>query len=585
MPKTSFFRRIKHWANRSLQRKLIFYTIGFWVFSISVLSLTFLRIGQAELINETRQRNVQLASIISRDVNAQVSSIHSDIRVFARRLEESGPDATTLAADLITLRLSAPQRYRSVYYFDSSGNLLVYCTDPLQNLVSMDPSVIVDRPPVPVEEDIAAAYRMADSAGIYFSDVHFTPLDHTPVIYASITLNFTTGEKSVVVIEIDLRDIWRRIDLSTIGNSGFTYAVSGEGIITHRDVSYIGKPVPEEIRPVLAGYEGFVEYVEPSGNRSVFAAYSPVGGPTGWGIIVEQDRAEAQAPIYRMIAFVVGTWIALALIGTVSILLMIRNLTRPITQLTETTQRIAHTGNLVKTGLRQRPDEIGRLAEAFDRMIDRLQTTEGRLATAAADERNRLARDLHDAVSQTLFSASLIAEVLPRIWERNPEEGRKRLEEVRQLTRGALAEMRTLLLELRPAALAEAELGDLLRQLGESITGRSRVPVVVTTDGQCQMPTEVKIALYRTAQESLNNVAKHAQAKQAKVELVCLSDEVTLKISDNGKGFDMTGLSPDSLGLGIMRERAKGIGATLTIDSKKGEGTQVTVVWKNTNGE
>jgi signal transduction histidine kinase len=95
---------------------------------------------------------------------------------------------------------------------------------------------------------------------------------------------------------------------------------------------------------------------------------------------------------------------------------------------------------------------------------------------AVATERNRLARDLHDAVSQTLFSASLIAKVLPRLWERKPEEGRRRLEEVRRLTRGALAEMRTLLLELRPKALVEADLGDLLRQLTEAFIGRARIP-------------------------------------------------------------------------------------------------------------
>jgi len=140
---------------------------------------------------------------------------------------------------------------------------------------------------------------------------------------------------------------------------------------------------------------------------------------------------------------------------------------------------------------------------------------------AVAAERSRLARDLHDAVTQTLFSASLISEVLPRIWERDPEEGRRRLDELRELTRGALAEMRTLLLELRPSALVDAALNDLLRQLAESITGRARVPVAVELEGKCTLSPEVKIALYRIAQEALNNVAKHAGASQATVHLRC----------------------------------------------------------------
>lgn len=203
---------------------------------------------------------------------------------------------------------------------------------------------------------------------------------------------------------------------------------------------------------------------------------------------------------------------------------------------------------------------------------------------AVVEERGRLARDLHDAVTQTLFSASLIAEVLPRIWERNPDEGRYRLEELRELTRGALAEMRTLLLELRPAALADAELGDLLRQLAESITGRARVPVTLEVEGECDLPAEVKVALYRVAQEALNNVAKHAGASQVTVGLHCQPEWVEICISDDGCGFDSGSVPPESLGLGIMRERAEAIGATLTVESEIGRGTEVRVVWTEDEG-
>jgi len=212
---------------------------------------------------------------------------------------------------------------------------------------------------------------------------------------------------------------------------------------------------------------------------------------------------------------------------------------------------------------------------------------------AVAAERSRLARDLHDAVTQTLFSASLIAEVLPRLWERNPDEGRRRLDEVRELTRGALAEMRTLLLELRPAALVDADLGDLLRQLGEATTGRARVPVAVEVEGECSLPPNVKVALYRIAQEALNNVAKHAAASQATVSLRCppfppdfggeQRGGVELCISDDGRGFDPTSIPPDHLGVGIMRERAEAIGAVLRIDSEANRGTRVVVVWSDTH--
>jgi PAS domain S-box-containing protein len=233
-------------------------------------------------------------------------------------------------------------------------------------------------------------------------------------------------------------------------------------------------------------------------------------------------------------------------------------------------------------------DETGRLSKILCIGINRTEQkrTEEKLAQqtkeqVAAAERNRLARDLHDAVSQTLFSASLIAEVLPRIWERNPEEGRRQLEEVRQLTRGALAEMRTLLLELRPSSLIEAELPYLLHQLGESINGRAHLPVIVSIEGQFSFPPEVKVALYRIAQEALNNVSKHAGARQANVNLFCESDKITLKITDDGRGFDVTGIPSDSLGLGIMRERAGDILASLSVQSRTGQGTEVMVVWQN----
>jgi signal transduction histidine kinase len=204
---------------------------------------------------------------------------------------------------------------------------------------------------------------------------------------------------------------------------------------------------------------------------------------------------------------------------------------------------------------------------------------------AATAERARLARDLHDAVSQTLFSASLIADVLPRLWERNKEEGLKRLEEVRQLTRGALAEMRTLLFELRPTALADAQLPDLLKHLSESVTGRTRIPVSLEVAGTCNLTTNVKISLYRIAQEALNNVGKHSGATRAQVKLHCQPDAVSLYIEDNGHGFDTGKIPVESLGLGIMQERAKNINAKMDIESKINQGTKVSVFWQNESEE
>jgi two-component system nitrate/nitrite sensor histidine kinase NarX len=207
---------------------------------------------------------------------------------------------------------------------------------------------------------------------------------------------------------------------------------------------------------------------------------------------------------------------------------------------------------------------------------------------ATLRERQRLAHDLHDAVSQSLFSASLSAEVLPRLWERHPEEGRLCLTELHRLTRSALAEMRTLLLELRPAALVETALGDLLNQLAEAIASRAMLSVTMVIEAHDPLPPEVQLALYRIAQEALNNVAKHAGASRVEVKLRPVPSLVVggepkssleLGIGDDGCGFNFDRVSPICLGLSIMRERAETIGATLKIESQLGQGTQVIVIW------
>jgi len=219
------------------------------------------------------------------------------------------------------------------------------------------------------------------------------------------------------------------------------------------------------------------------------------------------------------------------------------------------------------------------LADQVAIAIENIRLYEQAQELAAMEERQRLARDLHDAVAQTLFSANMIANVLPRLWERNPAEGKQSLEELRKLTQGALAEMRMLLLELRPAALTEIGLSDLVRQLSEAVTSRARVPITLKAEGECTLPPDVQVALYRIAQEALNNIVRHARASEATVSLRCQPERVELLVCDNGCGFNLEGTSPTHHGLSIMSDRAKAIGALLKIESQVGCGTRVAVVW------
>jgi PAS domain S-box-containing protein len=225
---------------------------------------------------------------------------------------------------------------------------------------------------------------------------------------------------------------------------------------------------------------------------------------------------------------------------------------------------------------RQLEQRIAERTEELNLANERLREKAAQDAVVA--ERTRLARDLHDAVTQTLFSTTLIADVLPEIWEMNPNEGKRRLEELRLLTRGALAEMRTLLVELRPNALVEVPLPTLLRQLTEALSGRARINIQLSAEGERKLPADVQVSLYRIAQEALNNVFKHAKASEAVVTLR-MADSVRLTIADNGAGFDPSTVTADHLGVKIMRERAEAIGAKLSIYSEPGEGTQISVVW------
>lgn len=198
---------------------------------------------------------------------------------------------------------------------------------------------------------------------------------------------------------------------------------------------------------------------------------------------------------------------------------------------------------------------------------------------AANEERTRLARELHDSVTQTLYSASLLAEALPVVWRRDLAAGAQSLTELRHLVRGALAEMRTLLFELRPFALLAADLPTLLHQLGHVLTSQTNTPVVVTIEGQAPIPADVKIALYRIAQEAFNNIAKHAGATQVAVRFHAAAHRLFLAVRDDGSGFDPAAIPDDHMGVRIMAERAAEIGARLQIDSAPWRGTEVSVSW------
>lgn len=237
------------------------------------------------------------------------------------------------------------------------------------------------------------------------------------------------------------------------------------------------------------------------------------------------------------------------------------------------------------------PDEVA-LAMAYSDQIAlaianaELQDHIERSAREA--ERNQLARDLHDTVTQEIFSASVLADSIPLVWNVDRGAAEARLQQVGRLTHSALAALRALLVELRPAMLEQKPLADLLRQLGEVMTMRIGTAIELTIEEHCPpIPLAVKIAYYRIAQEALMNAAKHASAQHISLRLSYLRKEevIQLVVQDDGQGFDMGSIPVGHFGLGMMRERASASGASLRTNSRRGHGTRIAVRWVVAGGE
>lgn len=198
---------------------------------------------------------------------------------------------------------------------------------------------------------------------------------------------------------------------------------------------------------------------------------------------------------------------------------------------------------------------------------------------AAVEERERLARDLHDAVSQTLFSANVMAESLKRI-DLDRATLDRGLEKLAKMTKGALAEMRSLLLELRTNALVETDFGMLLNQLVRTIQSRTETQIDLNLHSdKIILPPDVQLGMYRMTQEALNNVVKHSKASRAVVSVLDDANKTEVRVEDDGQGFDVHAIPNDHMGLVIMKERAKKIDIECRIASQPGRGTRVSFLY------
>ncbi|HET7641197.1 MAG TPA: sensor histidine kinase [Ktedonobacteraceae bacterium] len=227
----------------------------------------------------------------------------------------------------------------------------------------------------------------------------------------------------------------------------------------------------------------------------------------------------------------------------------------------------------------------GQLASALRRRVEQGKSRERELRLlyeqaqelASLQERQRLARELHDSVSQALYGIGLGAYTAKEALESDPEQALASIDYILTLTEAGLAEMRALIFELRPDSL---EIEGLVAALSKQVAVlRARYKLTVEADlgEEPDLSLEMKHTLYRIAQEALNNIVKHARASMVRLLLAEHNHEIIFEVRDNGRGFDPTGPFPGHLGLRSMQERATKVSGVLTIESAAGQGTLVSV--------
>jgi NarL family two-component system sensor histidine kinase LiaS len=249
-------------------------------------------------------------------------------------------------------------------------------------------------------------------------------------------------------------------------------------------------------------------------------------------------------------------------------------------------------GNFVRPGFQLGEDEIGRLGEQLVRItkkweeqitsLQRLSNDNAQLAekakfSAVNEERQRLARELHDAVSQQLFAISMTATAVGRTLEKDFDKAQRQIHLIEEMASVAQSEMRALLLHLRPVHLEGKRLSEgLLELLGEL---HAKVPMDISweMDHEIRLPKGIEDHLFRIVQEALSNALRHSKASKMEVKLLHRSDGVRLAIRDNGIGFELDARKHASYGIVSMRERVNEIGGSLHIITAPNQGTRIEI--------
>lgn len=299
--------------------------------------------------------------------------------------------------------------------------------------------------------------------------------------------------------------------------------------------------------------------------------------PTAQQAINTQNIGELLAVLLRNLQPAGFYFVLLATaLGTLSGVVISSGITRRLRRITQATAAWSR-GEFQVTVFDRSGDEVGQLAHDLNRMAGQLQTLlAARQELAVLEERNRLARELHDSVKQHVFANALLVRAARKLMSRDPDKAQAHLADAEQLADQAQQELIALIRALRPAAIADKGLAAALRDYAGDWERRMGVAVEVRVQGARSTPLDLEETLFRVAQEALSNVGRHSNAQHVELYLAWNEEQVRLTIHDDGRGFDTEHSVGKGVGLASMRERIEALHGTLVVSSSaNGAGTTV----------
>jgi len=352
------------------------------------------------------------------------------------------------------------------------------------------------------------------------------------------------------------------------------------------------------VQAALTGQEGSLEHLNPLDDRSWLWAYAPIHR-TGWAVVVGYPTAIAYPSVNDILIRSLFLLVGMVLLAIIVALYLSQRLTEPLRNLTGRALAISR-GNFNQETEVKGSKEVCQLAEAFNimstnlsehmsklalakeknlREAKRLQRLLARTISLQEKERHRIASDMHDSTSQLILGSLFETEAAKEMVTVKPDLAKEKLTKVENLLEQTSVEMRRVIYDLRPPLLDDMGLATALERCVSRYVERTGIPVKYEcAKPDTRLPQETEMALYRIAQEALNNIQKHSHADQAEIKLAFSDHLVNMVIYDDGVGFSpqmyLSG-KMEHLGLKGMIERAENVGASLEIDSAPGHGTSI----------